>query len=295
MIRIKMWVSRLNSLPTSHAMPAEWKYEIVSGFFVQDAPTGPSSSIGPTPEFFGLVSESWSQFVAEIDKLGFNSSESTSYKVLFLGRHGEGNHNVAEIKYGQKAWDEKWALLEGDGELTWGPDPHLTVIGEEQARNAHDAWKREVVRGAPVPQRFYCSPLTRAIRTFELTFKDVLPVHLQPIIVENCREEYGEHTCDSRRTRSEIQCDFPDFTFEEGFEEQDVLWSPERETKASVERRARLVLDRIFETDRDDTYISITTHSGWINAVLRVIGRGNYALPTGGLIVVVVKGSFLNG
>jgi len=50
-------------------------------------------------------------------------------------------------------------------------------------------------------------------------------------------------------------------------------------------------LDRLFENDHDDTYISVTAHSGWINGVLRVIGRENYALPTGGLIVVVVKGT----
>ena len=28
--------------------------------------------------------------------------------------------------------------------------------------------------------------------------------------------------------------------------------------------------------------MSVTAHSGWINAVLRVIGRKNFDLPTGG-------------
>ncbi|KAI0296607.1 phosphoglycerate mutase-like protein, partial [Russula brevipes] len=242
------------------------------------------------PEFFGLISKSWSEFMAEIDGLCSKRSASVSYKVLFLGRHGEGYHNVAIIKYGQKVREivsiycntRKWSLLDGDGELTWGPDPKLTTTGEEQARSAHAAWEREVLRGAPVPQRFYCSPLTRAIRTFELTFEGVLPAHLKPIILENCREECGEHTCDKRRTRSELQSEFSNCVFEEGFEEEDVLWTPKRETKESVERRAKLVLDRLFENDHDDTYISVTAHSGWINGVLRVIGRENYALPTGG-------------
>jgi len=44
--------------------------------------------------------------VGEIEGLNSTRSESVSYKVFFLGRHGEGNHNVAESKYGQKAWDE---------------------------------------------------------------------------------------------------------------------------------------------------------------------------------------------
>jgi len=266
-------------------------YEAIPGFFVQDAPTDTSTVIGPTPDFFGLVSQSWPDFVAEIERLCSRRSESVSYKVLLLGRHGEGFHNAAIAKYGQKEWDEKWSVLYGDGELTWGPDPRLTAIGEEQARSAHAAWERELLNGAPVPQRFYCSPLTRAIRTLELTFESVLPTHLKPVILENCREEYGEHTCDKRRTRSELQSEFPDVAFEEGFEEDDVLWTPVHENSESVERRAKLVLDRIFQTDHDDTYISVTAHSGWINGVLRVIGRENYDLPTGGIIAVVVKGT----
>jgi len=225
--------------------------------------------------------------------LNSTCSESISYKVLFLGRHGEGYHNVAELKYGQKAWDEKWALLDGDGELTWGPDPRLTAIGASQAKSAHAAWEREMLRSVPIPQKYYCSPLTRAILTLELTFVDVLPADIKPIIMEDCREEYGEHTCDKRRTRSDIHSDFPGFAFEDGFEEEDVLWSPERETKESVERRATSFLDRAFANGREDTYISVTAHSGWINALLRVIGQGNCPLPTGGLIVVVVKSMLL--
>jgi hypothetical protein len=41
--------------------------------------------------------------------------------------------------------------------------------------------------------------------------------------------------------------------FEDGFEEDDVLWTPERESDESVEWRAKLVLDRIFQNDDDDT------------------------------------------
>ena len=63
-------------------------------------------------------------------------------------------------------------------------DPLLTPVGEEQARSAHTAWERETLRGLPVPQRFYCSPLTRAIRTLQLTFEGILPADLKPIILE---------------------------------------------------------------------------------------------------------------
>jgi hypothetical protein len=63
----------------------------------------------------------------------------------------------------------------------------------------------------------------------------------------------GAHSCDKRRTRSEIQAEFPNVVFEDGFEEDDVLWTPERESDESVEGRAKLVLDRIFQNDHDDT------------------------------------------
>jgi hypothetical protein len=63
-------------------------------------------------------------------------------------------------------------------------DPRLTPLGEEQARSAHAAWEREILRGLPVPQRFYCSPLTRAIRTLQVTFEGILPADLKPLILE---------------------------------------------------------------------------------------------------------------
>lgn len=98
-----------------------------------------------------------------------------------------------------------WAIKQGDGELTWGralrhiavfahlsdlafliptADPRLTPIGEGQARSAHTAWEREILRGLPVPQRFYCSPLTRAICTLQLTFEGIIPPDLKPLILE---------------------------------------------------------------------------------------------------------------
>jgi len=266
--------------PLHNAMSAR-EYEAIPGFFVYDGSIAASTDIGPTPEFFGLNSRSWAQFVAEIDVLLSKSSDTISYKVLFVGRHGEGSHNVAMAQYGQKAWNEKWALLNGDGKLTWGPDPRLTAIGEEQARNAHAAWKREINRGVPVPQTFYCSPLSRALRTLELTFEGILPTNLKPTILENSREHYGRHSCDKRSARSAIESEFPNFVFEEGFEENDVVFTAERETEEHLRGRAKLVLDRIFQ-NKDDTYVSVTAHCGWIRGLLHTIGRENYELPTGG-------------
>lgn len=41
-------------------------------------------------------------------------------------------------------------MLNGDGELTWGPDPELSDIGIAQAKRICEVWGREMKDGAPV-------------------------------------------------------------------------------------------------------------------------------------------------
>lgn len=47
----------------------------------------------------------WERLAHQVRTLNQSSDENVSYKLLFLGRHGEGNHNVAERRYGTAAWD----------------------------------------------------------------------------------------------------------------------------------------------------------------------------------------------
>lgn len=160
--------------------------------------------------------------------------------------------------------------------MTWGPDPELTERGIEQAKAAREAWKKEWGHGIPLPERHYGSPFQRALRTFHETFVGadflagetpritILEVSSSSVIIgirhlaayptQNLREEYGEHTCDLRSTRSVIAQRFPPpiYEFEEGFEEEDIIWkADERETKQHVAQRARAVLDRIFTIDNE--------------------------------------------
>lgn len=51
-------------------------------------------------------------------------------------------------------------------------------------------------------------------------------------------------------------------------------------------------LDDIFLHD-DHTWISLTSHSGTIAAILRVIGHQSFRLVTGGVLPVLVRGEFL--
>ncbi|KAN0092730.1 Histidine phosphatase superfamily [Tylopilus felleus] len=269
-------------------------YTTVPGFFVQDNAGQSSTAKGILPRF-GLIddrTDRWTTFVAEIDKLNATAEPGVRFKVFFLGRHGQGYHNVGETKYDIKAWVEYWVKLNGDHEMTWGPDSRLTLLGEQQAQEAHAAWKKERQFGIPLPEKLYTSPLTRAIRTHQVTFDGtLLPSGPKAIIVENMRERNGVHTYDKRRTRSEIQAAFPAYDFEEGFTESDELWtSVYRETFGDVDRRARHVLDVIFHNDREQ-FISITAHCVFIASFLRVCHRRPWDLPTGGVLPVVVKGS----
>ncbi|KAH8077491.1 phosphoglycerate mutase-like protein [Cristinia sonorae] len=274
-------------------------YSAVSGFFIQDDPAAVPTIIGALPVRLGLIDDSierWKTFKKKLDQL--NAEGDAVYKLVYLCRHGQGYHNVAESKYGTEAWDAYWSTLNGDDELTWGPDPLLTPVGQGQAVDAREAWKAELEFGIPTPERCYASPLRRALDTWTITMGGegehrVLPEASRRVtILENCREEYGIHTCDLRSPLSSLQRLYPPpmYTFEDGFREEDPVWREgERETKENIARRALTVLDVIFRGDRDGAIVSITAHGGFINGFLAAIGRPSYALPTGGILPVVVK------
>ncbi len=50
----------------------------------------------------------------------------------------------------------------------------------------------------------------------------------------------------------------------------------------------KTLLDDIFENDKN-RYVSLTTHSGSIASILRVLGHRPYRLPTGAILPVLVK------
>ncbi|KAF7303948.1 F-box domain-containing protein [Mycena indigotica] len=273
------------------------KYEsiqAIGGFFTQDDPAADSTEIGAVPPRFGLLDASenrWTTLQAQLRQLNV-SAGTAIYKLFIFGRHGQGFHNVAEDKYGTVAWDDYWSKLDGDGDLVWGPDPELTTIGKEQAVAVNELWKTERNAGIPLPESLYCSPMTRAIQTQQITFASVGSPP-RALIMENCREEYGEHTCDKRHPKTHIQQRFPQFDIEDGFSEEDELWEPDmRETADHAAERARLVLEHVFAQDRDSLFISVTAHSGIINGFLRALGRPRYVLPTGGDRFLLVRPVF---
>jgi hypothetical protein len=99
----------------------------------------------------------------------------------------------------------------------------------------------------------------------------------------------SEHTCNRRSTRSWIAANYPSYTFEPGFTEEDELWTgTTTEVGAAQDFRSKALLDDIFSND-NRTYLSFSSHSGEITSLLRVLGHRPFRLSTGQIIPVLVK------
>ncbi|KAH9875688.1 hypothetical protein IAQ61_003152 [Plenodomus lingam] len=300
-------------IPAPPTQNFHYEYTVHKGLFLQSEDDTDDASFDFRKHNFGLVDrlyptdgstdeegrEQWRRFERYIRSLNesVGKEEGRSVKVLLLGRHGQGWHNVAETKYGTRAWDCHYAALNGSDGLTWS-DAHLTPLGHQQALDVHTLWSTQLPHGLPPPDTHYLSPLTRAIQTADLTFSHLpLPPHkpYTPLVKELLREALGIHTCDRRSTRSHLATTHPHLTFEPAFTEQDELWDPQyREPRGARRYRVAMLLDDVWEHD-GGVWISMTAHSGAIASLLESLGHRAFALETGGVIPVVVEGRRVEG
>ncbi|KAL8745571.1 MAG: hypothetical protein Q9190_002309 [Brigantiaea leucoxantha] len=298
---------------TCAVKPSYIEYTTITGFFLQDDPATNASTFDYTAVNFGLIDRSydtdseydpnhrktqWQRFDHQVFRLNRQSGQHIQYKVLYMGRHGEGFHNVAESFYGTPAWNCYWSEQDGNATVTWA-DAQLTSNGITQAQIANTFWAKEILsQKIPVPQTYYTSPLSRCLATAKITFSTLTLPPRKPFIPqvkELLREAIGIHTCDRRSSKSAIHAAYPTYTFEPSFTETDLLWRPDlRETDSAQEARLKLLLDDIFTHD-DSTYISFTSHSGSIAAILRAIGHQPFGLRTGAVIPVLVKAETVRG
>ncbi|KNG51665.1 phosphoglycerate mutase family protein [Stemphylium lycopersici] len=263
-----------------------FKYTVQKGSFMQSEDETDDKTFDFKKSNFGLIERSystdsddkellWKSFEKYVRSLEAAKKENESFKVLFLGRHGQGWHNVAETKYGTKAWDCYWSALDGADGITWS-DANLTATGQGQAKDVNKLWASQLPLGIPAPETYYVSPLTRTIETADLSFQGLdLPTDkpYKPFIKELLREALGIHTCDRRSTLSHLKPTFPHLTFEEGFSELDLLWEADyREPDTARRYRLATFLDDIFSTDAN-----------------------KFALETGGVIPVFVKAERVQG
>ena len=248
----------------------------------------------------------WQRFEHLVFRLNRQSGRNVQYKVLFMGRHGEGYHNAAEYGFQgvilhikltslqsilwyssleRKSLDGYlqtfrsltipkcyWSEKDGNATVSWA-DAHLTPKGIQQALTANRFWASEIVnQKIPTPETFYTSPLDRCLETANLTFKGLnLPKHKPfiPTVKEYFREGISGHTCDRRSNKTWIHENFPTYQFENNFTETDLLWQAfHGETSTDEDIRSKIVLDDVFSHD-DSTFISITSHSGEISSILR--------------------------
>ncbi|EMC92228.1 hypothetical protein BAUCODRAFT_38246 [Baudoinia panamericana UAMH 10762] len=284
-------------------------YTTVTGYFLQDNPTTNASTFDYTATNFGLINRTydatsgvnttltqWQKFALQVEWLNNNAPLNTVYKVIWFGRHGEGYHNAAETFYGTPAWNCYWAELNGNATANWA-DADLTPNGINQALVAHNFWAQEIaIQKIPFPQSYYTSPLTRCLRTANLTFSGLnLPAYYPfvPTVRELFREGISLHTCDRRSNRTYIRNRFPTYNIDASLTEYDQLWNGvTAETSAAQDARSRIALDSVFSDD-DHTYISVTSHSGEIGSILRVLGHQPFSLSTGAVIPVLVRAQFV--
>ncbi|KAE8372141.1 histidine phosphatase superfamily [Aspergillus bertholletiae] len=308
-----MKISGLTSVALGLAAVAEASYinyTTVTGYFLQDEASTDPSTFDFTTTNFGLINRTypsdkghskknnhhtqWERFYNQVVELNHKAPHNVDYKVLFLGRHGQGWHNAAEDYYGTPAWNCYWSLLDGNDTATWR-DADLTDAGIEQAQVAHDFWQKELdTQNIHPPDSYFVSPLTRTLRTANITFTGLrLPrksTPFRPLVKEYLREGISLHTCDQRRSRTYIHDLFPTWPIEHGFTDTDELWNGvTAETSDAQDVRSKSALDSIFQTKDAGLFVSITSHSGEISSLLRVVNHRTFKLSTGAVIPVLVR------
>lgn len=272
----------------------KWVFEVVPNYFKQLLEETDETRFNYFDEHFGKL-KPWQQIFEELDSLNANSSENEVYKLFLLGRHGQGYHNLANLKYGEKKWNEYWLKRCGDGEIVWAPDPELTELGLSQAKDNHHQLKVELADGLRFPTKWYSSPFRRSIDTLIGTWDGHVDLKKsKPYIMEDFRETIGVHLCDKRSPRSVIAEKYTEkgFIIEPGFEEEDIYFKDDyREKVWEQALRQNRALQYIFDTTdkQTDQFISITSHSGSIRTQLMALGHRPFAIGTGGMIPVLVK------
>ncbi|KAI0112023.1 histidine phosphatase superfamily [Nemania sp. FL0031] len=238
----------------------------------------------------------WTRFATYVGALNRQSQRSESYKVLHLVRHGVSVHNVVMETVGSAAWKNHWSHLDGDGTLTW-VDAKLVDQGVSQAKDLSNFWlTASQDAGIPLPRILYTSPLARALETTKLVYGPVMAssgLSFAPIVKESLRERLTDHTCDKRSSRSWITANYPEYVLEPGFTEVDELWRADRwESDAEHQARAQTLLEEIFDNG-EASFMSLTTHSYAISAILDAIGAEQFRVSEGAVVTLFVRGEKL--
>lgn len=198
-------------------------------------------------------------------------------KVHFISL-AEGRHHVAL----REAQDADICLLRApDKAASDHPlfDARLTAKGARQAEKLRDMLANRPSGGRPFTafDLVIVSPLTRACETAEIVFGktpgEYGGIAMPPprvLVREECRERYGRYVCDGRRTRVELQREFPSFDFSELPCDEDVFYTDERETAVEVQARALRLLEWL--SARPERCVAVVTHAEFLRHLFGQFG-----------------------
>jgi len=191
---------------------------------------------------------------------------SQKMKMIFLIRHGQSTFNAAEAT--------------GLVQDPFLPDARLTPHGMKQAEDLST-----YVRTLPELDLIIASPLTRAIQTALIVFKERLPK--TPLIINAEQREFQTGSDDLGRTPEELKQEFPQIDFSPL---KKIWWYNGRTTKGedvdpneSKERfkktpfrepddqcKQRSDQWRTFLAGRKESRIAVVAHSDFIHSLINV-------------------------
>ncbi|KAJ3051222.1 hypothetical protein HK097_007809 [Rhizophlyctis rosea] len=303
-------------MPSTAALPPlpkpakNYRYSVLPGFFAQSDPKTDEHTFPQHPARFGLMDDSddrWKRFRARIQGLNKEARKKrlkSRVKFLLFQRHGQGEHNLAEQKYGKKLWDEYYSK---QPEYF---DPSLTPLGITQTTSVRNLLKTELTHSYPLPQLLVSSPLSRCLNTTFLIYSTLLSPpsqpqpstqitltsqhpHITPLVHELFREQYGDHTCDARRSRTDLKSLYPQFDYANLFSNSDELWkADEREPVEHVDQRVKEGLDWIWNRGEEEEFVSVVAHGGIVEGMFRVTGHREFEVVPGGFLPMVVRGEW---
>ncbi|KAL0252684.1 hypothetical protein I308_102076 [Cryptococcus tetragattii IND107] len=234
----------------------------------------------------------WAEFKKRIAELQQRCGEGEAIKVIFAARHGQAEHNTIK---------ERYQIPDEIGQILYPIlDPDLTDLGRSQAAALGYALQREAKRGMPLPSKWYVSPMKRAGETCGIEWgwlfeesKGKGKGHGVPAtVIENLREHLHVHECDKRSSLSELQRDFPSFTYTPETTEEDELWQPGevrgRETEEELVARRGAGIAQVLDMSEDSIYISITSHSGALRGIYKSLGVPSRSLVVGEMNILVL-------
>lgn len=171
--------------------------------------------------------------------------------VVHFVRHGQATHNVrAEVRREEGCSHEEFiAAMQADDQL----DADLTDKGRAQARAAAAAMSW------PSVELVVCSPLSRAIETAALVFREQAARDVPFVCNELLREWSGLMENARRRPSAELRARFPRVDFS-AIPETDESWTEELEPVDKVAGRGLLFLEWLAR--RPEREIAVVAHGG---------------------------------